>query len=253
MSRPLFITDEAFRVPRDGHDGLPGRDGRDGRPGSDGRDGQGFNWRGSWSRRVSDYAVNDVVGHDGSAYLCVEAGTRHEPPNRGWQLLAQRGQRGPRGERGNAPVLEGPWPGAGRFASLEERLEALEAGGTGGSELVPLIFDVETSKGMVVCATTDGHCGLADASSNPTAIGLCQSDNVVAGAAGLVNPDGVIELDDWSAVVSAEHLTPGVVYYLASVPGKMTSVAPVSGFVSVIGRAASSTVFSIEIAESIKL
>jgi type VI protein secretion system component Hcp len=69
--------------------GADGRDGRDGDP--------GLNWRGEWLDKT-DYALNDVVEHNGSSWVFVGEGRADEPGISGeWALVAAKGDPGPTG------------------------------------------------------------------------------------------------------------------------------------------------------------
>lgn len=58
-----------------GPQGEPGEPGEDGAPGAvgpigpEGPQGLGFRWRGAWDTDVGDYVLNDVVNHDGKAWI----------------------------------------------------------------------------------------------------------------------------------------------------------------------------------------
>lgn len=71
--------------------------------GADGADGSSvFVYRATWSFGVN-YAVNDVVNHNGSGYVCVQA-SFDNPPHVNptiWQLLASQGDQGIQGVAGN--------------------------------------------------------------------------------------------------------------------------------------------------------
>ena len=75
--------------------GIAGQDGAPGRDGTDGTDGTGFNWRGAWDSAAT-YAVNDIVQHEGSAWISTVASTNEEPTGASgfWDLYAQAGEPG---------------------------------------------------------------------------------------------------------------------------------------------------------------
>ena len=50
----------------------------DGAPGQAGADGAGYRWRGAWSNTTA-YVINDIVRHDGKAWVCINAHTGDEP------------------------------------------------------------------------------------------------------------------------------------------------------------------------------
>ena len=69
--------------------------------GEDGDDGSGFRWRGVWSNTVT-YQVNDLVRHDGSAWVATTAGTNQTPATNStfWNPFAVKGDAGARGADG---------------------------------------------------------------------------------------------------------------------------------------------------------
>ena len=73
-----------------GRDGLPGRDGKDGVP--------GLVWRGQW--RKGEYKPGDAVAWDSASYICT-APTKSEPPGKGWDVLAEKGDKGAKGKDGS--------------------------------------------------------------------------------------------------------------------------------------------------------
>jgi hypothetical protein len=63
----------------------------------------GLTWRGTW-QPTDSYAVNDVVEHQGSAFVAVAASTGLAPPSSDWHLLALSGavgSMGPQGPKGD--------------------------------------------------------------------------------------------------------------------------------------------------------
>ena len=50
----------------------------DGATGPAGSDGAGYRWRGAWSNSTA-YVINDIVRHDGKAWVCINANTGDEP------------------------------------------------------------------------------------------------------------------------------------------------------------------------------
>ena len=86
---------------QDGEDGEDGQDGQDGQDGDQGergltgiqgpagRDGDGFAWRGDFDASET-YELNDVVHHDGSAWVAVAESTSSEPgSDDDWELFVQ--------------------------------------------------------------------------------------------------------------------------------------------------------------------
>jgi chromosome segregation ATPase len=63
--------------------------------------GEGYRDRGQY-RLASEYAIGDVVTHNGSAWCALGTGPLAEPPGPDWRLMVQRGERGSRGPKGLA-------------------------------------------------------------------------------------------------------------------------------------------------------
>jgi len=95
-----------------GIDGLRGADGAHGAKGLDGLKGEigavgpqgekgeaGMMWRGTYRSDI-EYSIGDVVGVNGSAYVCVAATNQAPPVGFGWELLVSRGAQGIRGIKG---------------------------------------------------------------------------------------------------------------------------------------------------------
>lgn len=95
-----------------GIDGLRGADGAQGAKGLDGSKGEigavgpqgdkgeaGMVWRGTYRSDI-EYDIGDVVGVNGSAYVCVGATNQAPPVGFGWELLVSRGAQGVRGIKG---------------------------------------------------------------------------------------------------------------------------------------------------------
>lgn len=132
-------------------------------------------------------------------------------------------------------------------------------GGTGGGgpTEIEAIFDSNTSKGMAVYISSDGHVDLAksDAVSTSGAVGLANED-VTATATGKYQTEGQVEKTDWTSVTGSASLSPGVVYFLSKdTEGLLTTVAPIVVGESVVrvGTALTSTNFDIEIAQPVLL
>jgi len=99
-----------------GIDGLRGADGAHGAKGIDGSKGEmgavgpqgdkgeaGMIWRGTYRGDI-EYWIGDVVGVNGSAYVCVAATNQAPPVGFGWELLVSRGAQGIRGIKGEDGV-----------------------------------------------------------------------------------------------------------------------------------------------------
>lgn len=131
--------------------------------------------------------------------------------------------------------------------------------GESGEGLTPVsaIFDSTTQSGMAIYVSSNGHVDLAQADDVITsvAVGLAK-EVVLAAETGNYLTEGQIERDDWTNVVGTEFLTPGAVYYLSTDdPGQLTIIAPIiiGQFVVVMGKALTTTMFDIEIAQSVLL
>ena len=72
-----------------------------GAAGTPGQDGEGFRWRGAWSS-TTNYAVRDLVHHNGSAWVATRAGRNNTPSgtSNSWDIYAERGEEGEQGEQG---------------------------------------------------------------------------------------------------------------------------------------------------------
>jgi hypothetical protein len=108
-----------------GIDGMRGADGLHGAKGLDGSKGEigavgpqgdkgeaGMVWRGTYRSDI-EYDIGDVVGVNGSAYVCVAATNQAPPVGFGWELLVSRGAQGIRGIKGEDGVGGGGAAAAG--------------------------------------------------------------------------------------------------------------------------------------------
>jgi hypothetical protein len=245
--RTDLVFDESL-VTLDGRDGANGErgerglQGERGEPGERGADAKGFNWRGEY-RRTASYNAGDVVSYSGSSYLALVDSKGVSPPEKKrWGLLASRGedgedgvsQRGPRGLKGDKG----------------------DAGSGGEGTPLAFIADENILQGMPLRVTTSGHCTLADAASFSTAevVALAVTDTA-NGFAGLMQAGDSLTLEDWSAVLGSEFLTPGLAVYLA-LGGGLSHDAPepaVDRCVVYVGRALTTTALLIEIGVSVVL
>lgn len=230
MSRPSIITDNAFREPRDGERGPRGPAG-DSVKGDKGE--PGMEWAGNFSRRVT-YKPGQVVGFEGSSYVCILESVGREPTNtRYFEPLAVKGERGERGERGGAGQ---------RGRSLPHFLAEQPSDG----ETVEAVFDSPASLGMAVYVSGDGHVDLARADAQATAlpiVGLKSDD-------GEYKTAGALRLDDWTDVIGTPSLTPTAAYFLSPTDaGQLTTTEPenVGEYVIIVGIAASTKTLIIEI------
>jgi hypothetical protein len=128
--------------------------------------------------------------------------------------------------------------------------------GGGGTGVLPCsaVFDSTAVSGQPVYVVSDTNVDLADNITNFHVIGLAL-EGVTAGNTGQYITEGTIERVDWTAIVGTMLLTPGAVYYLDSIAGKLTSTPTTTEgeHVVAVARAASSTKLDIEIAEPILL
>ena len=66
----------------------------------------GFNWTGNWESENKQYNVNDIVGYEGSSYICILTHNSNDnrlPTNPAlWQAIALRGETGPQGPAGDS-------------------------------------------------------------------------------------------------------------------------------------------------------
>jgi len=111
----------------------------------------------------------------------------------------------------------------------------------------------------VYAHTTTDQVKLAIATSSPPAqvIGLVSSTSISASASGAIAFAGVMAATttQWDAVTGQSGgLTPGAPYYLSSVtPGALTTTAPSTNYLSVVGRAMSTTKMALRFDATVKL
>lgn len=118
------------------------------------------------------------------------------------------------------------------LATIESSLQPV-SGGIGEA-------DSAIARGQPVYVKASGHIDLARADAMPQAgyAGLATAAAAATFAASYAT--GVLSLADWSAIAGAQYLTPGAVYYLSpATAGQITTVAPASGYLVVVGRALS--------------
>lgn len=245
---PDIVASDLWNIP-----GLPGPQGESivgpqglkGDKGDAGRDGSGFVWCGQWSRTAT-YGVNDVVGLDGSSYVCTSPSHNNRPhsTSRIWQLLAARGERGSRGDDGIS--VRGPRGRQGEPGTSAD-----------GSDPIAFIADTEIAAGQPLRVTTAGHCTLADATALATAtVVALATTNVGNGVAGIMQAGDTLTLDDWTAVVGSSTLTPGFAYYLSETTGMLSTDGPLPAdgvCVVYVGRALSAGELLIEIGNPVVL
>lgn len=86
---PGTLSPHFFAIPATGPAGPQGA------PGADGD----MTWEGAWSA-VTAYTLNQVVEHNGSAYVAIVGSTNSAPPSANWELLASKGDQGIQGIQG---------------------------------------------------------------------------------------------------------------------------------------------------------
>jgi hypothetical protein len=227
---PPVVTDDIYRLPRDGRDGLPGRDGLDGRPGvqgpagANGQDGRSLIPAGYWNPKET-YSRGEVVEYLGSSYVAKRE-TRGSRPGalspEDWQQLAAQGERGERGEQGS------PGP-RGRGSAIE---------GSGG--LVPINFGTMPSPGapIYVDGSGLGHPASASDLSTSKVVGFREGTQL--------RIDGLLTQQDWSLVAGTPLLTPGAMYFLGVTPGTISTESG-SPIVVPLGVAISGVALSINV------
>jgi hypothetical protein len=104
--------------------------------------------------------------------------------------------------------------------------------------------------GMPVYVSAAGSVNKASAGAAGTAkvLGLVKDASIAAAGSGFVQTDGVLSSADWTDVTGTTNLTPGAIYYLATVAGQLTSTAPTGSgqYVMKVGMAISATEFEID-------
>ena len=126
-------------------------------------------------------------------------------------------------------------------------------GGEGEGGLTPIsaIFDANTQPGMAVYVSSNGHVDLAQADDITTSVpvGLAIEPVLATGTGDYITCTQ-LTLEDWTAVIGTQFLTPGSIYFLSETDaGLMTVDAPdqTGDFVIIMGSALTQTTFNIEI------
>lgn len=117
-------------------------------------------------------------------------------------------------------------------------------------QLPRAIADFTASAGVPVYLKADGHLGLAIATSDLTAtVAGFTVGAATPGAFVDYDPDGSIELQDWTAIAGTALLTTGATYFLSpSVAGRITATPPPTNvWNAIVGQALSLVELSIEI------
>jgi hypothetical protein len=117
---------------------------------------------------------------------------------------------------------------------MTEILAALQSAGGQGEA------DGAIQRGQPVYVTGSGHIDLARADVMPQAGYAGLATAAAATTFAVPYATGVLNLADWTAVTGSQFLTPGAIYYLSpATAGQITTVAPSSGYLVVVGRALS--------------
>lgn len=116
--------------------------------------------------------------------------------------------------------------------------------------------DSNIATGQPLYLKQNGHVALASAAAIGTArvCGLALFDAFAATSV-RYSPDGVMELEDWTAVTDSAALAPGAVYFLSAEAGKLTTTAPTESgqVVLAVGTALSPVKLAIEIQQPFSL
>lgn len=115
-------------------------------------------------------------------------------------------------------------------------------------------FTIRRGQWVAIHPSGSGVVLASAADDTKNAVGQ-MSEDTAAGASQNVVSDEVFTMPDWSNVIGATQLQGGQVYFLSTVPGRMTTTAPsVNGQVSQqVGRAISPTALELECREAILL
>jgi hypothetical protein len=137
------------------------------------------------------------------------------------------------------------------------------AGSSGSSELTVISLSNESGGsiaiGRAVYSSDDGEVDLAQANASGTkdVVGLVADTSIADTAAGSIATAGTLTATtgQWDSVTGQTGgLTPGSKYYLSNAtPGALTSSAPSTGFVLLVGIALSVTEMKLNITQSIQL
>lgn len=100
--------------------------------------------------------------------------------------------------------------------------------------------DSAIAAGQPVFVRASGHIDLARADALPQA-GYAGLATMAAAATFAVSyGPGPLTLPSWAAIAGSQYLTPGAIYYLsAAIAGQITTIAPMAGYLVVVGRALS--------------
>lgn len=114
--------------------------------------------------------------------------------------------------------------------------------------------DENVLTGQPVYLKSNGHLGLAGGFGiSYSCIGVAIGD-FLPGFACQFKTLGAITLEDWTIVIGNKFLSPSQTYYLDAInAGRLTMIAPETGYLVVIGKALSTVALNIQIQPSIKL
>jgi len=202
-----------------GIDGMRGADGMHGAKGLDGSKGEmgavgpqgdkgeaGMVWRGTYRSDI-EYWIGDVVGVNGSAYVCVAATNQAPPVGFGWELLVSRGAQGVRGIKGEDGTSGGGAAAAGTLtgATLANNVvnSSLTSVGTLSAltvtaTIVGSITGNATTANAADTATTAGSANEAAFATNPAQTNITSLGTLTA-----VNTSGVITGTNTTASTSS--------------------------------------------------
>jgi len=164
----LVIEDPTYDIVEvmDAPPGDKGDPGGKGDKGDDGTDGVSFIWRGDWTAGT-EYAVNDVVAYNGSAYICHHAHTAVTPPLGGpsdadWDTMVSKGAQGDPGAPGSAPQAYTHEQGNASASWLVEHNLGYVPGGitivdsAGGRVGMPEVYVLDTNTLLFVFTVSFG-------------------------------------------------------------------------------------------------
>ena len=132
--------------------------------------------------------------------------------------------------------------------------DALEAIGE-NTEFIDTIAGENLKAGQAVyIKAADGLAYLASATTNATSkvCGFCKLD-ANASSPALIIPNGGMIIANWTAATGFVNLVVGDIYFLSATFGRITTVAPVAGYVVSMGMALATDTFNIEIKTRVRI
>jgi hypothetical protein len=173
----------------------------------------GISNKGAWSGATA-YAVNDVVGSSGNAYLCILSHTNHVPPNATyWSLLGARGDKGDPGDPG-ATGAAGAVGATGAVGAVGATGAKGDKGDTGPA---PVIVGTSTSviavgAGSKTFATQAGNAWVAgvrlravNAGGDRVMVGLVSSYTGSSLTLAIDTTQGVGSDNTWTITIAGEQ------------------------------------------------